>query len=106
MNTITVIGRLTKDPEIKWLEGGQAVTTLSVADNQKVKGEKVTLFFDVTIWGKRGETAAEYLKKGQEAAFSGKLLPVYVKGEKAYLKLEAYDFSLGLGPKAGGGDDF
>lgn len=106
MNTICVIGRLTKDPEIKYLEGGQSVTSLSVADNQRQKGEKVTLFFDVTIWGKRGETAAEYLKKGQEAAFCGKLLPVYVKGEKAYLKVEAYDFSLGLGGKAPSGDDF
>jgi len=102
MNTIVVTGRLTRDPEIKYLDNGKAVASVSIADNQKIKGESVAIFFDCSIWGARAETFAEWCKKGDTVSIAGKLLPPHVKGDKAYLKVEVTDFSLPLGAKASG----
>jgi single-strand DNA-binding protein len=68
---IHVIGNLTRDPETREA-GSNSVTKLSVASNTKIKGEKVTTYYEVSVWGKHGEAAARYLSKGE---------PVYVWGE-------------------------
>lgn len=101
MNSINITGRLTKDPEIRYLETGKAVASVSIADNQKVKGEAVAVFFDLTLWDKRAEFAAQHWKKGDTVSVAGKMGPPFVKGEKAYLKVEVLDCTFALGAKKG-----
>lgn len=76
INRVMITGRLTRDPETKYLPSGQALTSLGVAVNrhyQDRNGEwrEETMFLDVDTWGKVAERAAETLRKGQ---------PVYVEG--------------------------
>ena len=66
MNKVVLIGRLTKDPELKFTPGtGNAVTTLTLAvDRYNTKtGQKEADFIPVVIWGKTAESVANYLKK-------------------------------------------
>lgn len=76
MNKVVLIGRLTKDPELKFTPGtGNAVTTLTLAvDRYNTKtGQKEADFIPVVIWGKTAESVANYLKKGSQAAISGRI---------------------------------
>lgn len=76
INKVLITGRLTRDPETKYLASGQAVTTLGVAVNRRFQDKSGewrddTMFIDVETWGKTAERCAENLKKGQ---------PVYIEG--------------------------
>ena len=93
MNSITITGNLTKDPEMKEV-GGKDVASFAIADNVTVKGEKVAIFFDCSVWGARAAVAAKYLAKGQQVTVVGRLMPAFVKGEKAYQKVDVTDFAL------------
>ena len=76
MNKVIIIGRLTKDPELKYTPGnGTAVTTLTLAvDNYNSKsGEKTADFIPVVIWGKQAENTAQYMIKGSQIAISGRI---------------------------------
>ena len=76
MNKVILIGRLTKDPELKYTPGnGTAVTTLTLAvDNYNSKsGEKGADFIPVVIWGKQAENTAQYMVKGNQIAISGRI---------------------------------
>jgi len=76
MNKVVLIGRLTKDPELKFTPGsGAAVTTLTLAiDKYNTKtGQKEADFVPVVIWGKQAESTANYLTKGSQAAISGRI---------------------------------
>ena len=76
MNKVILIGRLTKDPELKYTPGnGTAVTTLTLAvDNYNSKsGEKTADFIPVVIWGKQAENTAQYMSKGSQIAISGRI---------------------------------
>ena len=76
MNKVVIIGRLTKDPELKYTPGnGTAVTTLTLAvDNYNSKsGEKGADFIPVVIWGKQAENTAQYMVKGNQIAISGRI---------------------------------
>ena len=76
MNKIVLIGRLTKDPELRYTPGnGTAVTTLTLAvDNYNSKtGEKGADFIPVVIWGKQAENTAQYMIKGSQIAISGRI---------------------------------
>jgi len=76
MNKVVLIGRLTKDPELRFTPGtGSAVTTLTLAvDRYNTKtGQKEADFIPVVIWGKQAESAANYLSKGSQAAISGRI---------------------------------
>ena len=76
MNKVVLIGRLTKDPELKFTPGtGNAVTTLTLAvDRYNTKtGQKEADFIPVVIWGKTAESVANYLKKWSQAAISGRI---------------------------------
>jgi len=76
MNTVCIVGNLTRDPETRQA-GEYMVTTLGVAVNERVKqdGQYVERanFFDVEVWGKMGENCATYLGKGRQVALSGPL---------------------------------
>ncbi len=77
MNTVSIIGRLTKDPEMKTLNGGTTVCRLSLAYNRKYRtngeSKEEVSFFDCVAWGKTGETIAQYCRKGQRIGISGRL---------------------------------
>ena len=76
MNKVVLIGRLTKDPELRFTPGtGSAVTTLILAvDRYNTKtGQREADFIPVVIWGKQAESAANYLSKGSQAAISGRI---------------------------------
>jgi len=76
MNKVVIIGRLTKDPELKYTPGnGTAVTTITVAvDRQKQKDKaKEVDFIPVVIWGKQAEATAQYMSKGKLIAIAGRI---------------------------------
>lgn len=69
MNNITVAGSLGKDCESRFLPNGDAVTSFSVADSQG--RDKPTIWWNCSLFGKRGEALAQYLTKGQAVTVSG-----------------------------------
>ncbi len=78
LNRITLIGRLTRDPELKYIQSGSAVTNFSIANNRIYttnNGEKKedVSYFDCIAWGKMGEILAEYCQKGRRIAVEGRL---------------------------------
>lgn len=76
MNKVILIGRLTKDPELKYTPGnGTAVTTLTLAvDNYNTKsGQRGADFIPIVIWGKQAENTAQYMVKGNQVAISGRI---------------------------------
>jgi len=77
INNLTIIGNLVKDAELKYTNSGTPITGLTIAVNRSVKkGDQWTeeaSFFDISIWGKRGESLNQYLLKGTKIAVSGSL---------------------------------
>ena len=78
LNRVTIIGRLVRDPELKYIQSGSAVANFSVACNRYYttaggeKKEEVS-YFDSIAWGKLGEIVVEYCKKGKRIAIEGRL---------------------------------
>lgn len=77
-NKVQLIGHVGQEPEIKNLEGGKKVATITVATNEHYtnqKGEKVeqTEWHRLTAWGKTAEIIEKYVTKGKEIAIEGKL---------------------------------
>jgi single-strand DNA-binding protein len=77
-NKAIIIGRVTKDPEIRTTPSGQSVATLSVATNRvwnSNSGERQekTEFHNIVAWGKLAEICGQYLTKGQEVLFEGRM---------------------------------
>jgi len=105
-NSVQLIGRLGKDPEVKTFGKGQKASfTIATSDTYKnANGEKVedTQWHNIVIWGKLADVAGQYLKKGSEVALEGKLVHrVYEtdKGEKRYVtEINVNDFAM-LGSK-------
>lgn len=77
INHVVLIGRLTRDAELKYLASGTAVCKFALAVNRRVKkGDQWTeeaSFFDVVLWGKSGEAINQYLLKGKQVAVDGEL---------------------------------
>jgi single-strand DNA-binding protein len=77
LNTVFLIGNLTREPDLRYIPSGQAVTTLGLAVNNRYgKGEDAkedVLFIDVTVWAKSAENCAEYLGKGSLVFVEGRL---------------------------------
>lgn len=77
LNQFFIIGRLTRDVEIKSTPTGVTVARISIANNQKVKRngqwQDVTNFFDIAIFGKSANNLAQYLTRGKQIAVSGAL---------------------------------
>ena len=77
INSVVLVGNLTKDPELRHTPSGTAVTTLRIAVNDRVKrGEEwqdAAYYFDVTVWGRTAENCAQYLAKGRPVGVQGKL---------------------------------
>ena len=77
INHVTLIGRLTRDAELKYTSGGQAVCKFSIAVNRRKKNgdqwEDEANFFDIVLWGKQGESLQTYLVKGKMIGVDGEL---------------------------------
>ena len=75
MNTVILVGRLTRDVDLRYTQTGTAVAnfTLAVDRRQSKDREKETDFIDVVVWGKLAETCAQYIGKGRLVAVSGRL---------------------------------
>ena len=77
INSVVLVGNLTKDPELRHTPSGTAVTTLRIAVNDRVKkGEEwsdAAYYFDVTVWGRTAENCSQYLAKGRPVGVQGKL---------------------------------
>lgn len=76
LNSVVLIGRLTKDPELRYTPSGKAVATLRLAVDRGTtnqQGEKETDFIDVVVWERQAETVANYLQKGRLVAVQGRL---------------------------------
>lgn len=113
VNKVILIGRLTKDPEVRSTTSGQTVTSISVATSRSWKdqaGQKQekTEFHNVVAWAKRGEVIAQYFTKGQEIFVEGHLetrnWDDKATGKKMYRTEVILDnFEFGAKPGGGGG---
>lgn len=77
INRVILIGRLTRDNELSYTQSGTALSKMSIAVNRRKKSGDQWIeeasFFDITLWGKRGEALSPYLLKGQQISVDGKL---------------------------------
>ena len=87
MNSITVAGSLGKDAEVRYLPNGDAVASFSVADSQG--REKPTIWWRCSLFGKRAESLAPYLLKGQSVTVTGGVTER--EYEKDGVKIKAMD---------------
>lgn len=101
MITVSIDGRITKDATMRQA-GSTPVCSFSVASNKKVKGEDQATFIDVSIFGKRGETLCEHLKKGKYVIVAGEL-STRVHNDKTYLQCEASGISFAPSKRSEGG---
>lgn len=88
MKNITIAGNIGKDAATRQTQGGDSVTGWTVAVEERNGKDKQTLWFDCTLWGKRGEALAQYLTKGGKVAVSGELSKREHEG-KVYLTIRA-----------------
>jgi single-strand DNA-binding protein len=86
-NQVILVGNLTRDPEVRTIPSGQSVTSFGVATSRSWKSQdsdewqEQTEFHNVTVWGRQGETAAQYLAKGRKVMIVGRLQTRSWEGE-------------------------
>ena len=109
-NKVILLGNVTRDPELRYISSGTAVTDIGLAVNDRRKtasGEWVeeTTFVDVTLWGRTAEIAGEYVTKGSPLLIEGRLkLDTWEKDGKKNSKLRVVcDRMQLLGGRSGDG---
>lgn len=77
INRVMIVGRCVRDSELAYTNSGFAICKVSIAVNRSRKQNDQWVeepnYFDITIWGKRGESLNQYLTKGQQIAVDGEL---------------------------------
>jgi single-strand DNA-binding protein len=78
LNRVTLVGRLTRDPELRHTAGGDAVCSIRLAVSSRARDESGNWgdrsnYFDVTVFGRQAETASNYLTKGRRIGVDGRL---------------------------------
>ena len=76
MNKIILIGRLTRDPALRYTPNGAAVCSFTLAVDRPFTnqgGNREADFINIVVWNKQGENCAKYLSKGRQAAVEGRL---------------------------------
>ena len=77
LNSVVIVGRLTREPEIKYTPSGTALAHISVANGERTKQNNewkdYTNYFDVTVWGNSAVNCQKFLHKGSQVAVSGRL---------------------------------
>lgn len=71
--TVTLIGHLGRDPEIRWLPDGSAVCNFSIATSEKAKDQEYTTWWRINVWGKQAESCEQYLSKGRAVCVQGRV---------------------------------
>lgn len=108
-NRVVLVGNLTRDPELRYIPSGTAVSEIGLAVNDRVKkGDQwvdETTFVDVTLWARTAEVANEYLSKGSSVLIEGRLkLDTWEKDGQKRSKLRVVaDKMQMLGGNSGGG---
>ena len=109
LNKVQILGNLTRDPEVRYIPSGQAVTSFSVATNRRWNdkdgnAQEDTQFHEVVAWGKLAEIISQMLKKGNKIYVEGRLqtrnweAPDGAKRQKTEIVLENF---IPLAPKTG-----
>jgi len=108
LNSVTIVGRLTKSPELKALPSGSSVCNFALATSTTYKDrdgnkQEATEYHNIVVFGKSAETSARYLKKGQIALVEGRLQTRSwdKDGQKQY-RTEVVADRVQFGPKIGG----
>jgi single-strand DNA-binding protein len=108
-NRVILVGNMTRDPELRYIPSGTAVSDIGLAVNDRIKRgdqwvDEVT-FVDVTLWGRTAEIANEYLSKGSPVLIEGRLkLDRWEKDGQKHSKLKVVGDKLQmLGSKGEGG---
>lgn len=111
VNKVILVGRLTRDVELRTTQTGQTVATIGLATNRfwtDKSGQKQekTDFHNIILWGRSAEIAGQYLVKGQEAYFEGRLENRAYTGkdgvERRVTEVIADSFQFGSKPQGGG----
>ena len=111
-NRVILVGNLTRDPELRYIPSGTAVSDIGLAVNDRIKrGDQwvdETTFVDITLWGRTAEIANEYLSKGSPVLIEGRLkLDRWEKDGQKHSKLKVVGDKLqmlgGKGEGGGGG---
>ena len=93
MKTITIAGGITRDAVNRTTQDGDNVTSFSVAVSEGFGDKKRSLYFDCSLWGKRGSALSPHLTKGSRVAVSGDLSTREHNG-KTYLTVRASEVTL------------
>lgn len=113
VNKAILLGRLGKDPELKYTSSGKAVCTFSLATSERwtgADGQKTesTCWHNIVAWGKQGEVIKEYLSKGRELYIEGRIQNRSYDdkdGNKKYISevvLQTFSFVGSRGDSGGG----
>ena len=77
LNSVNLVGRLVRDPELKYSQGGYAILSMSIAVNRSIKRgdqwQEMVSYFDVIVYGKMAENQNQYLHKGKQIGLIGRL---------------------------------
>lgn len=114
VNKVILIGRLGKDPELKYTPGGKAVCNFSLATSERWTGQdgqrnESTTWHNIVAWGKQAEVIKEYLRKGREVYIEGRIDNRSYEdkdGNKKYISevvVQAFQFIGGRGGEGGSG---
>ena len=114
LNKVMMIGRLTADPELKYLPSGSAVCSMRLATSRTYKGrdgeqQEDTCFIDIAVWNRQAELCNQYLEKGREVFIEGRLdydqweSQDGQKRSKHKITAERVQFLGGKGESSGGG---
>jgi single-strand DNA-binding protein len=72
MNSVTLVGRVGKDPEMKYFETGTVKTTFNIAVSRFVNGSEIADWWKIELWDKQAESAGQYVKKGALVIVKGR----------------------------------
>jgi single-strand DNA-binding protein len=103
MKQITIAGTVGKDAQVRRTQDGDPIAGWSVAVNSKAGGQEVTTWFECSLFGKRGEALAQYIRKGGKVTVSGDLSTREYDG-KTYLQVRVNEVAL-QGDAGGRRDD-
>ena len=118
INRVCITGNLTRDPELRSTAGGMAILKMGIAVNDRRKNsqsgewEDVPNFFDVVMFGARGESLSRFLNKGSKIAVEGKLrwsqweTPEGDKRSKVEIVADDIEFMSTRGEGGGGGGGY
>lgn len=115
VNKAILIGRLGKDPELRYTPGGKAVATFTLATSDRWTGEdgqkkESTVWHNIVCWGKQAEVIKEYMSKGRMLYIEGRIANRSYDdkdGNKRYVSevvVQNFQFLGDRGEKSGGGD--